>query len=147
MKTLYVKRPVSNWRQIAGWAKEQGFETTLDSDMHVTIMFSKSPVDWDEFEERKGRHVATNGKREVKPLGDQGAIVLKFEDDSLEKRWKQFKDGGCSWDYSEYQSHITITYGGHDDLSKVTPYRGPIILGGEEFKEVDLDWDKKIKEE
>lgn len=44
---LYVYRPVVNADVIIAWAKAQGFTTTLPaSDMHVTICYSKEPVDW-----------------------------------------------------------------------------------------------------
>jgi hypothetical protein len=47
MKTLYVKRPVNNARQIIAWSKSAGFEKTLlPDDLHVTIAFSKTEVDW-----------------------------------------------------------------------------------------------------
>ena len=46
-KTLYVNRPVLNAQEIADWAKGQGFTTTLaPADMHVTIAYSKTPVNW-----------------------------------------------------------------------------------------------------
>ena len=45
--SLYVSRPVLNAPQIIAWAKAQGFATTLPpEDMHVTVAFSKEPVDW-----------------------------------------------------------------------------------------------------
>src|SRR5690606_23905063 len=46
-RTLYVSRKVTNAAAIIRWAKSQGFETTLPaSDLHCTIAFSRTPVDW-----------------------------------------------------------------------------------------------------
>jgi uncharacterized protein len=54
---------------------------------------------------------------------------------------------GASWDYADYQPHITITYDKGDvDLATVEPYRGKIVLGPEIFAEVDEDWQGKVVE-
>ena len=46
-RTLYVSRKLLNAKAVIAWAKSQGFETTLPAaDMHVTIAFSQTPVDW-----------------------------------------------------------------------------------------------------
>ena len=46
-RTLYVSRRVLNAGAIIDWAKDQGFETTLPAeDLHVTIAYSRTPVDW-----------------------------------------------------------------------------------------------------
>src|SRR3990167_5554768 len=49
--SLYVHRPVLNAEEIITWANAQGFTTTLPAEaMHVTIAFSREPVDWLEFD-------------------------------------------------------------------------------------------------
>lgn len=46
-RPLYVRRPVLNGSDIVAWAAEQGFTTTLPiDDLHVTIAYSKAPVNW-----------------------------------------------------------------------------------------------------
>ncbi len=46
-KTLYISRPLKNAEAFIEWAKAQGFAKTLAADdLHVTIAFSKAPVDW-----------------------------------------------------------------------------------------------------
>lgn len=147
-QTLYVSRSVTNPDDIITWAKEQGFEKTLQADdLHVTVAFSRDKVDWaamgDSFDALKFE----GGKREVTPLGDKGAVVLKFEAVELQDRWQEFRDKGASWDYPSYQPHVSITYDGGDvDLSGVTPYEGPIHLGPEKFAELDEDWSDKVTE-
>lgn len=163
-KTLYVFRPVLNAEYIIAWAKAQGFGSTLEAgDMHATIAFSKTPLNWaklgddwcaedprpGEGDERRYAEAVSwseggrkqrkieGGAREVKALGDKGAVVLAFQSPSLTERWAQFIRIGASWDYAGYTPHITITYkGGSIDLSKVEPYRGPIILGEEDWNEI-----------
>ncbi len=46
-RALYVHRDVVNAADIIAWAKGQGFESTLPADdLHVTVTFSRTPVDW-----------------------------------------------------------------------------------------------------
>ncbi len=149
-KTLYVCRPVLNADAIAKWAKAQGFKQTLEpKDMHVTLAFSRAKVEWPPAD-KEGLHipaVTPRLKREVKPLGDKGAVVLAFDSSELYRRWRSFVEYGASWDYAGYSPHVTITYDGKNvDLSKVEPYDGPIELGAEKFAELDEDWDKKVVE-
>lgn len=162
-KTLYVYRPVENAADIIAWAQAQGFGSTLVAgDMHVTIAFSKTPLNWaklgddycaedprpNESDRRCCEAVAWSdggmkqrkiegGVREVKALGDKGAVVLAFQSPSLTERWAQFLRIGASWDYAGFTPHVTITYKGAGvDLSKVEPYKGPIILGEECWEEI-----------
>jgi hypothetical protein len=58
------------------------------------------------------------------------------------------KRNGASFDFEEYQPHVTITYQGGDlDLSKVEPYRGKLVFGPEIFSEVVEDWEKTVTED
>lgn len=78
----------------------------------------------------------------------EGAVVLAFNSSDLSWRHMSLREIGASWDWPEYQPHITITYNSGDvDVSKVEPYRGQIILGPEEFKPIKLDWKQGVSEE
>lgn len=149
-KSLYVHRALINAADLIAWATEQGFGATVQaSDMHVTVAFSRVPVDWFGFGgwAPEKIEVAPGGARAVTPLGDKGAIVLRFASSDLEWRWRQFCDGGASWDHDGYHPHVTITYQGGDiDLSKVEPYQGELIFGHEVFQEVKEDWQETITE-
>lgn len=144
-RTLYVHRPVKNAAELIAWARSQGFDDTLKAeDLHVTIAFSRKPVDWfsiptwgaDEDIEIKG------GPRLVEPLGDKGAIVLKIASDRLKYRHEEFLAKGASWDWPGFQPHVTITYLGTSvDLGRVEPYQGDIILGPEVYSELDDGWE------
>lgn len=172
-KTLYVFRPVLNADDILAWAKTQGFSSTLEaSDLHVTVAFSKNPLNWAKLgddwcaedprpaddERRYAETVAWSeggrkqkriegGVREVKALGDKGAVVLAFQSPSLTERWAQFLRIGASWDYAGYSPHLTITYKGAGvDLAKVDPYKGPILLGEEDWNEIKEGAGDDVKE-
>lgn len=155
-RSLYVSRKVVNADDLIRWAKAQGFKTTQPaSELHVTVAFSRKPVDWmtvgdDWSSDEDGRiRVKPGGPRTVETLGDKGAVVLMFRNDSLEWRHRRIHEEGtgAQWDWPEYQPHITITWDGGDlDLAAVEPYTGPIVLGPEIFAEVVEDWEKTISE-
>lgn len=143
-RPLYVQRKVTNGADILEWAKAQGFDTTVPADeLHVTIAYSRQALDWmkvgGDWGSRQdgGLTVAPGGARLVEPLGSEGAVVLLFNSSELAWRHMQIREAGASWDYEEYQPHVTITYAAGDlDLSKVEPYRGKIEFGPEIFEDL-----------
>jgi len=147
-RTLYVSRKVINGAKIIRWAKAQGFKTTLPaSDLHVTIAFSRKPVDWMECGEswRPKEELASGGARQMDQFGD--ARVLLFASEELEWRHERIKQAGATWDHPEYQPHITISYDPDaPDIADIEAYQGPIILGPEIFQEVKDDWADNIEE-
>jgi len=153
-RTLYVSRKVLNAAEIIKWAKAQGFKTTLPAaDLHVTVCYSRTPIDWMKAQEAWTQNengeliIRPGGPRVVEPLGDKGAIVLMFASSELGWRHMSLKEIGASWDHQEYQPHITLTYdGGEVDLETIQPYRGKIKLGPEVFEEVDDAWTDDLVE-
>lgn len=148
LDTLYVHRPVLNYKELSEWFKDQGFDSTLGSDMHVTICYSKTKVSGVEPQTEEITLGNSNEEhRKVAPLGNGGAIVLHIESPELRSRWKEFRDAGASWDYDGYNPHITISYkAGNVDLESVHPYLGKIILGAEQFEELDENWADGVTE-
>lgn len=154
-RTLYVRRDVVNWQEIEAWAKGQGFATTVGAKMHVTVLFSRTPVDWLKMGESRstgdGKGQLTinpGGPRLVEPLGDGGAVVLLFSSTDLQWRHRSMIEAGASSDYGEYQPHVSISWDAADvDLSNVEPYRGKIVLGPEIFEEVKENWKSTITED
>lgn len=154
-RTLYVRRDLLNASEFIAWAKAQGFDTTLSADdLHVTITYSKTPVDWMkmgatwEGNDKGELVVQPGGARIVEPLGDKGAVVLLFASSSLSWRHEEMIRNGASHDFPEYQPHCTITYAKPDglDLSKIEPFRGALKFGPEIFEELDEDWAGKLTE-
>lgn len=144
-RTLYVRRDVLNADEVLKWAKEQGFSETLSADdMHVTIAFSRRPVDWMKAGEAWDDElkVKAGGPRLIEQFGK--AKVLIFASSQLQWRHDEFKREGASWDHPEYQPHITISYAeSPSNIEAIEPYQGEIILGPEMFEEVNEDWTPK----
>ena len=151
---LYVQRKLLNASDLIRWAKAQGFKTTLDAaDMHVTVLYSRQPVDpikmgttWSD--DRGGNlTIKPGGPRAVEKLG-MDAVVLLFASDDLSWRHRGMVEAGASHDYDEYQPHVTLTYDAGDvDLDTIKPFTGELRFGPELFEPLDLDWKSKITEE
>ncbi|MDE3824650.1 DUF1073 domain-containing protein [Sinorhizobium meliloti] len=137
-RTLYVRRDVINRAEIVRWAEGQGF-TDIVPDLHVTIAHSRTPVDWFEMGESWSPRleIAAGGPRQMEGLGADGKYkALLITASELVWRHRAMIEAGASWDWPEYQPHISIQIGGEIDLSKVEPYRGKIVLGPEIFEEL-----------
>lgn len=150
-RTLYVRRDVLNGEEIIAWAKEQGFKTTLPADdLHVTIAYSRQPLDWMKLGEAWTDEikVVAGGPRMMEAFGKNGeAKVLLFNCSILSWRHEEIKNAGGSWDHPEYQPHITISYSEDaPDIAAIEPYRGVIQLGPEIFEDINEDWASGIKE-
>lgn len=155
-RSLYVRRQLLNAAEFIAWAKSQGFETTTPAaDLHVTIVFSRTPIDWMKAGsdywggEKDGKlTVPPGGARIVERLGDKGAVVLLFASPVLTYRHVDILRAGATSQFDEYQPHVTITYKAPDglDLSSVEPFRGALEFGPEIFEEVVEDWEKGLVE-
>lgn len=147
-RTLYVSRKVINSADIIAWAKGQGFKTTLPADdLHVTITFSRTPVDWMEMGSAWDDEVKIprGGPRLMEQFGE--ARVLLFASNMLQWRHREMVELGASWDHAEYQPHITVSYDPDaPELASVEAYQGEIVLGPEIFAEVNEDWKAGVSE-
>jgi len=108
--------------------------------MHVTILYSKSPLDWSRFVPDQTHVKVKNSKRTTEQLGDEGATVLGFAAPALARRHAQFVAGGASHDYDSYKPHVTLTYK-PQDLEGIKPYDGLIEFGPEEFQDIQGSFD------
>lgn len=145
-RTLYVRRNLLNKDDVVAWATEQGL-TDLIEDMHVTIIYSKTAVNWmkaggnDWGQETDGTvKVAPGGPRMIDLLGPPGAedtLVLMFACSGLSYRNAAIRqETGASFDYDEYQPHVSLTKTLPADLKILEPYRGELRFGPEIFEEV-----------
>lgn len=146
-RPLFVERPVANADDLRRWAMEAGLGE-IDEDLHVTVCYSKAPVQWRDFKPDVSTlvnyDVSTKspesgsdvGHRYICRLGDEGeALVLRIESAVLRRRWQQFIDGGCSWDYESYKPHVTLLKSAPTGVENdIEPYSGPIAFGPEGFR-------------
>jgi HK97 family phage portal protein len=139
-RTLYVSRPLLNGADLIAWARGQGFATTIPaSDLHVTLAYSKRALDWSKLKPDTSELLLPSSKRRtVETLGDQGSVVLLFQSEALQSRWRAIMAAGASWDYAKYRPHVSITYdAGEIDLEQIDAYSGELRFGPERFEEID----------
>lgn len=151
-RTLYMRRDVLNAAEIAKWYKDQGIQDVYAPEtMHVTILYSKQPVDWMKLGQpwEARLEIPEGGPRLMEKFGPEGdVLVLLFKSRELDWRHEQALELGASSDHAEYQSHISISLRASEiDLVNVKPWQGPILLGPEVFEEIDMDgnWKEKVQ--
>lgn len=72
-------------------------------------------------------------------------LVLKYKCPELVARHKELMDThGATFDYPEYNPHITLSYNvGDIDISSLPEFDAPIEITSEYGKELDLGWADK----
>ena len=140
-RTLYIRRDLMNQKDIEAWAKANGF-TSLVDDPHVTVCFSRTPVQHDQMlDQSLSSHpmILSVINSFVQPLGDKGAVVLRFDSLALRQRHASLLAKGASHDFPEYQPHVTLTYKGMP-AEEPQQYQGELVFGPEIFSEINDDF-------
>ncbi len=109
---IYIYRPVGFHGSMVlyDYALSLGIEEPL-MDMHVTLAYSRTPVDWDKPEfQMDPRPLTISGGERALAKFNGGAVVLEVESRALSQRWAQFVMAGASWDFPDYRPHITLGY-------------------------------------
>lgn len=136
---LYVRRDLRNIDEFTAWATAQGFDEVND-DLHVTVLYSKTPVDWDDMGNRDTDVlvVPAGGERSIEVLGDEGAVALVFASTVLARRHGEMIGDGASSDYDAYVPHVTINTSGTIPDGAVA-YDGELIFGPEIFETITVE--------
>lgn len=138
----YVSMNVKNGEDIYDWFIKQGVCMESPNNLHCTVSYSRK-----EFKHTPNmKNVIINPSNfiGIEPLGDDGAIVLKFNSDDMQERFNKCMTEGATYDYDSYIPHITLTYYGKDlDLSKIKLPNFDLVLGNETLEPLDLGWKEK----
>ncbi len=142
--TLYVSRRVTNAAAILKHYADQGVKGLLAaSDMHVTVTYSRNPVNWMEMGESWNSDITVpaGGARISEAFGpEKDTLVLSFVSSDLTWRHEAMVEKGATWDWPDYQPHVSISYDFDGDAESIDPWRGEITLGPEIFEQLDEDW-------
>jgi phage-related protein (TIGR01555 family) len=144
-RTLYLRRDVTNAAEILRHFADQGVTTIDAAELHVTIAYSRTPIDWMKISgESWGQNedgsltVPPGGIRLMEALGPSSVTALLFVSSTLAWRHESICYAGASWDYDEYQPHMTIALQiSKDELMALEPWQGAIELGPEIAEEID----------
>ena len=153
-RALYVRRNLLNAADLVAWAKDNGFSSTLSAaDMHVTVLYSRKPVDpiamgedgWGMSSD--GGIKVLSGPRALERF-DGGAVVLQFASSALSYRHEDMIRRGASHDFPDYLPHVTLTYNAPADfdIDAIKPFAGELRFGPEIFENLDEDWKSGIVE-
>jgi phage-related protein (TIGR01555 family) len=156
-RTLFMYRKVENADEILKHFEKQGIKNLYPADeLHVTIAYSREPVDWlqvgsDEWGgDANGKlNIKPGGPRVIEQMGGAKVVALQFANSDLSYRHRRACDAGCGWDYEEFLPHITVAEApaNPSDLNGMEPWRGVIELGPEVFEEVNPDWQAALQED
>lgn len=149
LSPLYVSRKLLNAAEVIAWAKGQGIAVTVPADdMHVTILYSKTAVDWFAMAgqgwDMPEVTVDKGGPRFVERFGDpsaaDAAVVLRFASPVMTYRHDDMIERGASSDFPTYKPHVTLSYDAAGvDLAKVEPFTGELRFGPEIFEPIKAD--------
>lgn len=143
-KGTYVSRKVRNPEILYNFFKDQGVNVVPMNELHCTIAYSRKEFLLD-VDSKDIIIKPEQLKSKLEPLGDDGAIVLKFESKEMIERFNHCIKKGATYDYPKYQPHISISYNGKDlDLNKIKVPNFDIILCDEKSEELDLNWKAKV---
>lgn len=139
MKTLKVTRPLLNPEALSAWVAGCGLRDVLASQTveprfwHVTVAYSKTPVDWSMLTPDLNDVIIPAGSKRRMALLDGGALVLSFLSDELAARHTELRSAGASWDYPDYSPHITVAYGDALDPAAYLTFQDELRFGVERF--------------
>lgn len=147
-RPLYVRRDALNAEEILAHFADQGLDGLVPpTEVHATVCYSRTPVDWLAIGEAYGWGQGDDGRLIVPPggpryldrLGDGGVIAQMFASSQLSHRHHEMRERGTSWDYEEYMPHLTIVADApaEIDVAQYEPWRGQIILGPEIFEGIE----------
>lgn len=131
---LYVSRKVLNAKDIHKWFELQSVEQLEDEkELHITQVYSREDVNIDDmvFDKNGLDLTMENSTRKIEFFGeDKNVLVMTCKNKMMDERFKYFESFGCSFDYDNYTSHITLSFG--DNTSKeLMIFPGLIQLGPE----------------
>lgn len=139
MNGTYVSMKVKNKTELYDWFSTQGVDMEDENNLHCTISFSRT-----EFLHKIDPTETIILPKDiigVHTLGDDGAVVMKFNSDEMQKRFNNCMNEGATYDYESYIPHITLTYNGKLlDLSKIKMPDFPITLHKETVEPLNIDW-------
>jgi hypothetical protein len=129
---------------IVDFIKDNEIPSPIDrNDVHTTILYSRKPVfgfeplgdDVPEWEISFAGFDLFGENKDV--------LVMLLESPDLVLHHKELMDEyKASWDWDEYQPHITLSYSAADfDIDELPTYIGPLIAINEYAEELDEKWE------
>lgn len=107
IQPLRVGRHVTNPAQLEELRDQLGL-APVGSRMHLTLAFSRAPVDWNSspFFARTGLIELTATRLPLARFGN--LVVVLIESERLRARGQEMINAGASWDFEPFTPHVTL---------------------------------------
>ena len=128
---IQIGRNLANANIVQGIARHLRIPVSDPTDLHVTLMWSRVPVDWTHkaFLPRIYPIIVDSQMMKLERFGD--LAVLTFESKPLISRHKALVAAGARSDHKDFKPHITLgPWPAHAEPQNV-PLKSPIVLSGE----------------
>ncbi len=129
MQSIYIKRRLSNGRELLAWAKAEGFRYLLRlADLHVTVALT-GDLTGGGPEADLGRLVVEGGDRFITRLS-QDVIALEFVSPQLLARRQDLVRSGLTVQ-GPFRPHVTFAFQTSIDRHQASAFAGPLSFGPE----------------
>lgn len=136
MKPIYVSRKLIKTDEFIYWMESNNIIDMIpENELHLTVAYSKKSVAFESLELDHFMLLIPKHNRKLKLFGN--SLVLSVSSNYLNNRWKYYLDNGCSWDFPEYQPHISLSYNYKNLPKDIEPFYGDILLGQEILEDLD----------
>lgn len=141
----FIFRPVVNATQLSRWAQDNnvGGEYIPPDKLRVIVMYSTADIRNHKDFRLLQTHLTIDPSnfasclQRRRRLGEDGAVVLKFQEVNLFERWLYLVGLGAIWTYPTYVPHVTLSYKTPENgwWTTVIPCPNfPLILGPEKVE-------------
>lgn len=121
---------------------------TPESGFHTTIVYSRVPVDFEEMHTVDETVNPAFSQIEVWPNDYGNVLVLKIFSPYLHLRFQEAMAAGATYDFPEYQPHVTLSYDiGDWDHKQLKLPDFPLVITGEYSEPLYFDEPKKPLDE
>jgi hypothetical protein len=146
MKTLWLHRPLLNWREVYDWAKETGIKKLMPpEELHLTLATCREPVDWSNLTLMTDTIEVEAGHKVVQIFGFV-AKAIAFGHPAVKERHAELAKLFPTMDHPDImRPHVTLMRGGKMPKE---PYLGKLVFGPEvaqEFNETEIREIKHVK--
>jgi hypothetical protein len=136
---IQIGRPVSNINGICGYARALGVTIEDPADLHVTLVWSRKPVDWNKsvFQTRDYPVIVPPNKISLDTLQD--LVILKLSSPALTSRFEKLCAAGATTDWNGFIAHITLGKIPDHGLAGSPAFNEVLMLGPEYRKPAKIE--------
>jgi len=142
-KTLWLRRPLLNSREIFEWALNIGIAKLMPGDeFHLTLATCREPIDWSYLVLEEDTLEIPEGPKPIQIFGFM-AKAIAFNHERVSQRHEVLAQQFPTMDHAQHtRPHVTLMRGGKMPRE---PYNGKLIFGPEVASEFNPTSIREIK--